>query len=137
MGMVNEFRDFIVRGNVMDLAIAVVIGAAFGRIITALVDGIIMPVVGMAMGGIDFAQLFVALDGNHYANLAAAQAAAAPVITYGAFIQTLIDFVLIALVIFMLIKGYNRMRKPTDVVEAAPPEELLLLREIRDALRKP
>ena len=75
MGMVNEFRDFIMRGNVMDLAIAVVIGAAFGRIITALVDGIIMPVVGMAMGGIDFAQLFVALDGSHYANLAACAAA--------------------------------------------------------------
>ncbi|MCA1715003.1 MAG: large conductance mechanosensitive channel protein MscL [Gammaproteobacteria bacterium] len=137
MGMVNEFRDFIVRGNVMDLAIAVVIGAAFGKIITALVDGVIMPVVGMAMGGMDFAQLFVALDGNDYANLAAAQAAAAPVITYGAFIQTLIDFVLIALVIFMLIKAYNRMRKPPAVDEAGPPEDVLLLREIRDSLRRP
>ncbi|MCA1714034.1 MAG: large conductance mechanosensitive channel protein MscL [Gammaproteobacteria bacterium] len=137
MGMINEFRDFIVRGNVMDLAIAVVIGAAFGKIITALVDGVIMPVVGMAMGGMDFAQLFVALDGNDYANLAAAQAAAAPVITYGAFIQTLIDFVLIALVIFMLIKGYNRMRKPPEAVAAAPAEEVLLLREIRDSLHRP
>ena len=137
MGMVNEFRDFIVRGNVVDLAIAVVIGAAFGKIITALVDGVIMPVVGMAMGGIDFAQLFVALDGNDYANLAAAQAAAAPVITYGAFIQTLIDFVLIALVIFMLLKGYNRMRKPAEAVAAAPAEDVLLLREIRDSLRRP
>ena len=137
MGMVREFKEFIVRGNVLDLAIAVVIGAAFGKIITALVDGIIMPVVGMAMGGIDFAQLFVALDGSHYANLAAAQAAAAPVITYGAFIQTLIDFVLIALVIFLLIKGYNRMRKPTEVVEVGPPEDVLLLREIRDSVRRP
>lgn len=137
MGMVREFKEFIVRGNVLDLAIAVVIGAAFGKIITALVDGVIMPVVGMAMGGIDFAQLFVALDGNDYANLAAAQAAAAPVITYGAFIQTLIDFVLIALVIFMLLKGYNRMRKPSEAVEAGPPEDVLLLREIRDSLRRP
>ncbi|MCY7355240.1 MAG: large conductance mechanosensitive channel protein MscL [Lysobacter sp.] len=136
MGMVNEFKDFIARGNVMDLAIAVVIGAAFGKIITALVDGIIMPVVGMAMGGTDFSQLFVALDRNDYANLAAAQAAAAPVITYGAFIQTLIDFVLIALVIFLLLKGYKRVRKPVEVVEVAPAEDVLLLREIRDSLRK-
>src|SRR3546814_7841901 len=91
MGMVSEFKEFIARGNVLDLAVAVVIGAAFGKIVTALVDGIIMPVVGMAMGGADFSQLFVALNGEDYANLAAAQAAAAPVVTYGAFIQTLID----------------------------------------------
>ncbi|MEJ7745724.1 MAG: large conductance mechanosensitive channel protein MscL [Luteimonas sp.] len=135
MGMSNEFKDFIVRGNVVDLAIAVVIGAAFGKIITALVDGIIMPVVGMAMGGTDFSQLFLSLDGNDYANLAAAQAAAAPVITYGAFIQTLIDFVLIACVIFLLLRGYNRIRKPV-AVEVATPEDVLLLREIRDSLRK-
>ena len=135
MGMISEFREFISRGNVVDLAIAVVIGAAFGKIITALVDGIIMPMVGMAMGGTDFSQLFVSLDGNDYANLAAAQAAAAPVITYGAFIQTLIDFLLIALVIFLLLKTYNRVHKPV-VVEAATPEDVLLLREIRDSLRR-
>ena len=135
MGMIGEFKAFVSRGNVVDLAIAVVIGAAFGKIITALVDGIIMPVVGMAMGGTDFSQLFVALDGNDYANLAAAQAAAAPVVTYGAFIQTLIDFVLIAFVIFMLLKAYNRMHKPV-AVEVATPEDVLLLREIRDSLRK-
>jgi len=135
MGMISEFRAFISRGNVVDLAIAVVIGAAFGKIITALVDGIIMPVVGMAMGGTDFSQLFVALDGNDYANLAAAQAAAAPVVTYGAFIQTLIDFVLIAFVIFLLLKGYNRMHKPVEVV-VATAEDVVLLREIRDSLRK-
>ncbi|MEO6364481.1 MAG: large conductance mechanosensitive channel protein MscL [Luteimonas sp.] len=135
MGMISEFKAFISRGNVVDLAIAVVIGAAFGKIITALVDGIIMPVVGMAMGGTDFSQLFVALDGNDYANLAAAQAAAAPVVTYGAFIQTLIDFLLIAFVIFLLLKGHNRMHKPVEVV-AATPEDVLLLREIRDSLTK-
>ncbi|MDQ3057383.1 MAG: large conductance mechanosensitive channel protein MscL [Pseudomonadota bacterium] len=135
MGMISEFKTFITRGNVMDLAIAVVIGAAFGKIITALVDGIIMPVVGMAMGGTDFSQLFFALDGNDYANLAAAQAAAAPVITYGAFIQTLIDFVLIAFVIFLLLRAYNRMHKPAEVV-VATPEDVLLLREIRDSLRR-
>ena len=94
-----------------------------------------MPVVGMAMGGTDFSQLFFALDGNDYANLAAAQAAAAPVITYGAFIQTLIDFVLIAFVIFLLLRAYNRMHKPAEVV-VATPEDVLLLREIRDSLRR-
>lgn len=136
MGMVSEFKDFIARGNVLDLAVAVVIGAAFGKIVTALVDGIVMPVVGMAMGGVDFSQLFVSLDGQDYANLAAAQAAAAPVITYGAFIQTIIDFLLIAFVIFMIIKAYNRMNKPKEAAPAAPAEEVLLLREIRDSLRK-
>ena len=136
MGMGSEFKDFIARGNVVDLAIAVVIGAAFGKIITALVDGIIMPVVGMAMGGTDFSQLFIALDGKDYANLAAAKAAAAPTITYGAFIQTLIDFVLIAFVIFLLLKAYNRMRKPAEAAPAATPEDVLLLREIRDSLKR-
>ena len=135
MGMVSEFKDFIARGNVLDLAVAVVIGAAFGKIITALVDGVVMPVVGMAMGGTDFSQLFIALDGKDYANLEAAKAAAAPAITYGAFIQTLIDFVLIAFVIFLLLKGYNRMRKPDEAAPAATPEEVLLLREIRDSLQ--
>ena len=135
MGMLGEFKDFIARGNVVDLAIAVVIGAAFGKIITALVDGIIMPIVGMAMGGTDFSQLFVSLDGKDYANLEAAKAAAAPAITYGAFIQTLIDFVLIAFVIFLLLRGYNRMRKPVEAAPAATPEDVLLLREIRDSLK--
>lgn len=137
MGMVSEFKAFIARGNVLDLAVAVVIAAAFGRIVTALVNGLIMPVVGMAMGGVDFSQLFHPLDGQDYANLAAAQAAAAPVLTYGAFIQTVIDFLLIALVIFMIIKAYNRMHRPADAAPAAPTEDVLLLREIRDALASP
>ena len=135
--MINEFKAFIARGNVLDLAVAVVIAAAFGKIVTALVDGIIMPVVGMIMGGVDFSQLFFALDGNDYANLAAAQEAAAPVITYGAFIQTIIDFLLIALVIFMIVKAYNRMIKKEEAAPAAPAEEILLLREIRDSLKRP
>ena len=96
-----------------------------------------MPIVGMAMGGVDFSQLFFALDGNDYANLAAAQEAAAPVITYGAFIQTIIDFLLIAFVIFMIIKAYNRMIKKEEAAPAAPAEEILLLREIRDSLKRP
>lgn len=137
MSMLTEFKEFIARGHVLDLAVAVVIGAAFGKIVTALVDGIIMPVVGMAAGGVDFSQLFVSLDGNDYANLAAAQEAAAPVITYGAFIQTVIDFLLIAFVIFMILKAYNRLRKPAaEPAPAAPAEEVLLLREIRDSLKR-
>ena len=137
MSMVSEFKAFIARGNVLDLAVAVIIAAAFGKIVTALVDGIIMPIVGMAMGGVDFSQLFFALDGNDYANLAAAQEAAAPVITYGAFIQTIIDFLLIAFVIFMIIKAYNRMIKKEEAAPAAPAEEILLLREIRESLKRP
>ena len=137
MSMASEFKAFIARGNVLDLAVAVIIAAAFGKIVTALVDGIIMPIVGMAMGGVDFSQLFFALDGNDYANLAAAQEAAAPVITYGAFIPTIIDFLLIAFVIFMIIKAYNRMIKKDEAAPAAPAEEILLLREIRDSLKRP
>ena len=137
MSMVSEFKAFIARGNVLDLAVAVIIAAAFGKIVTALVDGIIMPIVGLVVGGVDFSQLFVALDGNDYANLAAAQEAAAPVITYGAFIQTIIDFLLIALVIFMIVKAYNRMIKKEEAAPAAPAEEILLLREIRDSLKRP
>ena len=137
MSMVSEFKAFIARGNVLDLAVAVIIAAAFGKIVTALVDGIIMPIAGMIMGGVDFSQLFFALDGNDYANLAAAQEAAAPVITYGAFIQTIIDFLLIALVIFMIVKAYNRMIKKEEAAPAAPAEEILLLREIRDSLKRP
>ena len=136
MGMISEFKAFVARGNVLDLAVAVVIGAAFGRIVTALVDGMIMPVVGLAMGGVDFAQLYVALDGQAYASLAAAQEAAAPVITYGAFIQTVVDFLVVAFVIFLVVKAYNRMNKPAEAAPAAPSEEILLLREIRDSLKR-
>ena len=136
MGMASEFKAFIARGNVLDLAVAVVIGAAFGKIVTALVDGLIMPVVGMAMGRVDFSQLFVSLDGRDYATLAAAQEAAAPVITYGAFLQTIVDFVVIAFVIFLVVRAYNRMNKPAEAKAAAPTEEVLLLREIRDSLKR-
>jgi large conductance mechanosensitive channel len=137
MGIASEFKAFIARGNVLDLAVAVVIGAAFGKIVTALVDGIVMPVVGMALGRVDFSQLFIALDGNDYATLAEAQEAAAPVVTYGAFIQTILDFVLIAFVIFLVVRAYNRMHRKEEAAPAPPPEEVLLLREIRDELRKP
>lgn len=135
MSMVGEFKAFIARGNVLDLAVAVVIGAAFGKIVTGLVDGIIMPVVGLVAGGVDFSQLYVALDGEDYASLAAAQEAAAPVLTYGAFIQTVIDFLLIAFVIFMIVRAYNRMQKQEEEAPSKPSEDILLLREIRDQLK--
>ena len=136
MGMLEGFKAFIARGNVLDLAIAVVIGAAFGKIVTALVDGMLMPVVGLAMGGVDFSQLHVALDGNRYETLAAAQAAAAPVIAYGAFLQTVLDFLVIAFVVFLVVRAWNRVHAPAEASPAPPSEEVLLLRDIRDSLKR-
>ena len=133
MGFLSEFKEFAVRGNVVDLAVAVVIGAAFGKIVTALVDGIIMPLVGVAMGGASVS------DWKYVVTPASVDAAGAQVaevaIAYGAFIQTMIDFLLIALVVFLFLRAYNRMRKPVETAPVAPPEEVLLLREIRDSLR--
>lgn len=134
MGMWQEFREFIARGNVVDLATAVVIGAAFGRIVTALVDGIVMPAVGVAMGGASVG------DWKYVLKPASVDAAGNRIgetaIQYGMFIQALIDFLLVALVVFLALKAYNRMRRPADVAPAATPEDVLLLREIRDALRQ-
>jgi large conductance mechanosensitive channel len=131
MGMVSEFKAFIARGSVVDLAVGVVIGAAFGRIVTALVDGIVMPIVGVALGGVSVSDWKFVLKpetvdatGTKIAEVA---------VRYGQFIQTLIDFLIIALVIFLMLKAYNRMRKPADAV---PAEEVLLLREIRDSLKR-
>ena len=134
MGMVSEFKEFISRGNVVDLATAVVIGAAFGKIVTALVDGIIMPLIGFLTGGVSVSDWKYVLTP---ASTDAAGAAVAEVaIKYGSFIQTVIDFVLIAFVIFLILKAYNRARKPADEAPAAPAEEVLLLREIRDSLKR-
>ncbi|HEY0662343.1 MAG TPA: large-conductance mechanosensitive channel protein MscL [Lysobacter sp.] len=135
MGMISEFKEFVARGNVIDLAVAVVIGAAFGKIVTALVDGIVMPLLGFVTGGVSVS------DWKHVlapAQLDAAgkEVAAEVAIRYGVFLQTIIDFVLIAFVIFMFLKAYNRMRKPATEAPAAPAEEVLLLREIRDSLKK-
>jgi large conductance mechanosensitive channel len=107
----QEFKDFALRGNVIDLAIGIVIGAAFGKIITSLVNDIIMPPIGMLMGGVNFADLFYALDGGTYESLAAAQALGAPVIAYGAFIMTIIDFIIIAFVIFLVVRWFNSLKK--------------------------
>ena len=133
MGMVGEFKEFISKGNVLDLAVGVVIGAAFGKIVTALVDGIVMPIVGVALGGASVS------DWKYVMKPETVDAAGAKVaevaVRYGMFIQTLIDFMIIALVIFLVVKAYNRMRKPVEVA-VATPEDVVLLREIRDSLKR-
>ena len=135
MGMMSEFKEFISRGNVVDLAVGVVIGAAFGRIVTAMVDGIVMPVIGMAMGGVKFSDLAVVLNPAQL-DAAGKEIAPALLLKYGAFVQSLIDFMVVAFVIFLFVKAYNRMRAPAVVADAGPAEEVLLLREIRDSLNK-
>ena len=112
--MWKEFKEFIARGNVIDLAVAVVIGAAFGKIVTSLVEGVIMPPIGLALGKVDFSNLFIDLSGQHPASVADAKAKGLPVITYGALINDIITFLIIALVIFLVVKAVNR-------VHAAPP----------------
>jgi len=134
MGVLSEFREFIARGSVVDLAVGVVIGAAFGKIVTALVDGVVMPIVGVALGGVSVSDWKYVLKPETVD--AAGKKVAEVAIQYGLLIQTMIDFLVIAFVIYLLLKAYNRVRRPADAAPAAPPEEVLLLREIRDALRR-
>lgn len=114
--MIKEFREFIARGNVIDLAVAVIIGAAFGKLVTSLVEGIIMPPIGLLLGGVDFANLFIDISGKHPASIADAQVKGLPVIAYGVFINDVISFLIIAFVVFLIIKAINR-RKKVEVVE--------------------
>ena len=134
MGMLTEFKAFIARGSVVDLAVGVVIGAAFGKIVTALVDGIVMPVVALVTGGTSVADWKYVVTPAQL-DAAGKQVAAEVAFKYGLVLQTLLDFVLIAFVIFLFLKAYNRLRAPEAA--AAPAEEVERLREIRDALRKP
>jgi large conductance mechanosensitive channel len=138
-GFLSEFRKFAVRGNVVDLAVGLIIGAAFGKIVASLVEDMIMPPIGWVLGKVDFSDLFLNLAGEDYASLAAAKAAGAPVIGYGAFINTVINFVIVAFAVFLLVKWINRMRELADVApeEApTPPRQEVLLEEIRDILQK-
>jgi len=126
-GFVEEFKAFAMKGNVIDLAVAVVIGAAFGKIVSSLVDNIITPLIGLLMGGVNFSGLSYSVG--------------EAVVTYGMFIQAIIDFVIVALVIFMVIKAISRLQRqqaedPAENTPAEPPEEVQLLREIRDGLRR-
>jgi large conductance mechanosensitive channel len=116
--MLSEFKKFIMRGNVLDLAIGVIIGGAFGKIVASLVNDVLMPVIGLALGKVDFSGLFFSLNGQAYATLAEAKAAKAPTLNYGIFINTIIEFVIVAFVIFIIVKQVNRLQKPEPV--AAP-----------------
>ncbi|MFW2373586.1 MAG: large-conductance mechanosensitive channel protein MscL [Gammaproteobacteria bacterium] len=132
MSMMKEFKDFAVKGNVVDMAVGIVIGAAFGKIVSALVAGVLMPPIGVLLGGVDFSNLA-------YVVKAAAGDAPAVVISYGIFIQTVIDFIIIAFAIFMVVKGINSLKKKEEAAPKAPPvptaEEVLLM-EIRDLLKQ-
>ena len=134
MSLIKEFKEFAMRGNVVDLAVGVVIGAAFGKIVTALVDGIVMPLVGVALGGVSVSDWKFVLKPATVDATGTKVAEAA--VRYGMFIQTMIDFLFIAFVIFMALRTYNRLRRPAEASAAPPPEEVLLLREIRDALKR-
>jgi large conductance mechanosensitive channel len=139
MGMMQEFRDFAVKGNAVDMAVGIIIGGAFGKIVTSIVNDVIMPPIGLLLGGVDFTGLFLNLGEGDFQTLAAAKEAGAPTLNYGAFLQNTIDFLIIAFVIFLLVRGVNSLRKKEEDKPAAPPkpsEEVLLLREIRDGLRK-
>jgi large conductance mechanosensitive channel len=119
--MLKEFRDFAVRGNVVDLAIGVILGGAFGKIVTSFVNDILMPPIGLLLGGVNFADLFIALDGNKYPSVDAAKTAGAATVNYGVFINTMIDFVIVAFVIFLLVRSINRMHKPAPAAAPAEP----------------
>ena len=134
MGMISEFKEFAMRGNVIDLAVGVVIGGAFGKIVSALVDKVIMPPIGMLVGGVDFSKLALTL--KEASVDAAGKEVPAVAIAYGEFFNALIQFVIVAFAIFLVVKAVNRMRKPVEAAPAGPSEDVLLLREIRDSLKR-
>ncbi len=134
--MLQEFKAFVMRGNVVDLAVGVIIGAAFGKIVTSLTNDLILPVVGLVMGKVDFSNLFVNLGDGDFATLKEATDAGAPVLKYGVFTNTILDFIILAFIIFMMIRAMNRMKAAEP--PAAPPgptPDQQLLTEIRDALK--
>ncbi len=136
MSMGSEFKDFIMKGNVMDLAVGIIIGGAFGKIVDSLVQDIIMPIVGKVIGNVDFSNMYVALN-NQAAGLPLVEAKKlGGVLAYGNFISILINFLILAFVIFQMVKLVNKMRIATPPAPAATPDDVLLLREIRDSLKK-
>ncbi len=138
MGFIKEFKEFAIKGNVMDMAVGVIIGGAFGKIVTSLVNDVLMPLIGKMTGGVSFKDLFVNLGDGNYQTLAAAQEAGAAVLAYGQFIQNILDFIIIAFCIFLMIKGMNKLKKEKPEEPAAPagPTQEELLAEIRDLLKK-
>jgi large conductance mechanosensitive channel len=146
VGLIKEFKEFAVKGNVIDLAVGIIIGAAFGKIVSSIVNDIIMPPIGMALGKVDFKDQFIVLGQNPakpgpYASLADAKAAGAATLNYGVFINTMIEFLIVAFAVFMLVKAINTLRRrmetqpaPVDQAPPAPTREEKLLMEIRDAI---
>ena len=138
MGFISEFKEFAMKGNVMDMAVGVIIGGAFGKIVSSLVSDVLMPLIGKLTGGVSFTDLFVNLGEGQYNTLAEAQEAGAAVLAYGQFIQNIIDFIIIAFCIFLMIKGMNKLKKKEEPAPEAPkgPTQEELLAEIRDLLKK-
>ena len=140
LGLFGEFKEFVKRGNVLDMAVGVVIGGAFGAIVTSLVNDIIMPLVSLATGGLDFTNWFVALDGKTYATIEEAQAAGAATLNYGNLISVVLNFLIVAFCIFMVVKAMNKfMKKKEEVNEEEPPkkpDDIVLLEQIRDLLKR-
>ncbi|AIZ64827.1 mechanosensitive ion channel protein MscL [Hymenobacter sp. DG25B] len=137
MGFVSEFKEFISKGNVLDLAVGVIIGASFGKIVGSLTDDILMPILGLITGGVDFKNWFVSLDGKSYPTIEAAKTAGAATLNYGNLINAIFYFIIIAFAIFWLVKLANRFKKPAEVVvtDPLPTKDQVLLMEIRDSLR--
>ncbi|MCO4093582.1 MAG: large conductance mechanosensitive channel protein MscL [Acidovorax sp.] len=143
MGMMQEFREFAVKGNVIDLAVGVIIGGAFGKIVDSVVSDLIMPIVGLAFGKLDFSSHFIALGNvppGTAMTLDALKKAGVPVLAYGSFLTVAVNFIILAFIIFLMVKQINRMKREAPAAPApapaAPPEDIVLLREIRDSLKR-
>ena len=142
MGFIKEFKEFAMKGNVMDMAVGVIIGGAFGKIVSSLVDDVLMPIIGKLTGGVSFVDLFVTLGDGDFKTLAAAKEAGAAVFAYGQFIQNIVDFLIVAFCIFLMLKGINKMNrkkeepKPAEPAVPKGPTQEELLAEIRDLLKK-
>ncbi len=133
--MLKDFKEFAMKGNVMDLAVGVIIGGAFGKIVTSLVDDVIMPLVGTMLGKVDFTNLFISLSGGAFATLEEAKKAGAITLNYGLFINSIVNFLIIAFSIFLVVRALMRMKREEEAAPAAPPAEEVLLTEIRDILK--
>jgi large conductance mechanosensitive channel len=137
MSMMDEFKDFALKGNVMDLAVGVIIGAAFGKIVDSLVGDIIMPIVGKIFGGLDFSSMYIPLNGQEMGMALAEAKKAGAVLAYGNFITIALNFIILAFIIFQMVRMMNKMKKAAPPPPPAPtPDDIILLREIRDALKK-
>ncbi|MDH3232339.1 MAG: large conductance mechanosensitive channel protein MscL [Alphaproteobacteria bacterium] len=133
--MFKEFRDFALRGNVVDMAVGIIIGAAFGTIVKSLVSDVIMPPIGLLLGNVDFSNLFITLSGEAQPTLEAAKKAGATTLNYGVFINTVISFIIVAFCVFLLVKQMNKLKKKEEEKPAEPPKQEVLLEEIRDLLK--